>query len=338
MALMVNQKKVELYSVGFAKVLADNFFVNHDVIKGKDIASFSDIEQINFFIFENLFNKWNEEIAKLESPYFDYDEDKVQQALNDFMNALSFHISMKRDDFEPLLISAITDTIYFAVDPYSFIKEGYFSEDNGSLTLDEIKQLSKYIKINKSVVLDLVKELSTRRKESFTPSEIHTTFDEVYEKNEADLYTHVQLLTDLSKVKPLKETDLFDVTQDDDAEIEEEPKPSSNINEQLSDEDTPETLNEKFKSEEQNTLAATLQKSKITVIKSSIAIHQKYMFVNQLFEGDSQAFDSVIDELDNTTSLDEAKRLLAEKYQPKYNWEEDKKEYVELLKVVERKF
>src|SRR5687768_1925565 len=102
----VNLAAVEEYSQSYAKRLSNYFFIDHDHITGKEILKFSDIHQINLFIINGLFDQWQQETAHFKSPYFDYDAEEVREALKAFMDTVSRHIIIRKDEFEPLLVKA----------------------------------------------------------------------------------------------------------------------------------------------------------------------------------------------------------------------------------------
>ena len=116
----VNQSVLMQYSRSFAQKLTDYFFIDHQVIEGEEILKFCDIKQVNLLVIKLLFEKWQEETQKLRNPYFDYSRQDVQKALNNFMNILSQHISIRKDDFYVLVYEATKDALILALDPHLF--------------------------------------------------------------------------------------------------------------------------------------------------------------------------------------------------------------------------
>src|SRR5689334_9328591 len=101
-----NISAIELYSRKALKPMLERNF-GAKTINGQQILSFCQIEQVNLFILQLLFDKWKEETSKLESPFFDFQNEQVKKALTTFMNVLSQHILVKKEDFSPLLLQAI---------------------------------------------------------------------------------------------------------------------------------------------------------------------------------------------------------------------------------------
>ena len=62
------------------------------------------------------------------------------------------------------------------------------------------------------------------------------------------------------------------------------------------------------------------------------------MFENDLFSGDKDEFEMVVNYLDNCTSNKEAMEFINENYVEKKNWDLEKEEVVEFLTVVNKRF
>ena len=76
-------------------ILSDTFKSN-DKVDGEKLISLTNSRQVNSFLIRSLFNQWRSEVEQLESPYFDFKHEKVKEALKQFMNVLSNHISIDR--------------------------------------------------------------------------------------------------------------------------------------------------------------------------------------------------------------------------------------------------
>jgi len=109
------------------------------------------------------------------------------------------------------------------------------------------------------------------------------------------------------------------------------------LNQKLADETT-KTINEKFEKDESVTLADHHQQSKVTSIMEAISVNNRYMFVNDLFEGDKEEFTDAIERIEECESFDEAVEILVQEYARNYDWDMNSDEVKELLKVVFRKF
>ena len=98
-----------------------------------------------------------------------------------------------------------------------------------------------------------------------------------------------------------------------------------------------ESLADKLASRKDNSLAAKLEQSKITDLRQAIGINEKFLFINDLFEGNLSYYNKAIDELNSFQSLNGARTYLIE-LSVAYSWpsESAAKEKIHLL--IERKF
>ena len=88
---------------------------------------------------------------------------------------------------------------------------------------------------------------------------------------------------------------------------------------------------------EDNSLAAKLGKKKIKNLVNSIGINEKFLFTNELFEGNTEQFIKTINELNNLASFDEANGYLSNLVAVN-KWETEESSYLKLLALVERKY
>ena len=98
-----------------------------------------------------------------------------------------------------------------------------------------------------------------------------------------------------------------------------------------------ETLGETLKPSEKPAIADSLQKSGINDLREAIGINDKFLFVNELFNGDLEQYNKVIDELNSFSGLSGAQTYLAE-LQVQYQWTENSPAFQKLNSLLERKF
>ena len=103
------------YAEETAQELSDKFFQDKYILEGSDLMSFCSVKQINFFVLKVLFEEWEKETARLKSPYFDFEHQAVKDALDVFMEKLSFHIRIEKKHFMPLLQAAIEEALLLAL-------------------------------------------------------------------------------------------------------------------------------------------------------------------------------------------------------------------------------
>lgn len=80
-----------------------------------------------------------------------------------------------------------------------------------------------------------------------------------------------------------------------------------------------------------------LSNTRIENLKSTIGINDKFYFINELFSGNSQAYEDVIYTLNNFKRLDEAIQYTST-LKHKYEWSTETEAYQKLVHFLERKF
>jgi hypothetical protein len=154
-----NQLSIERYSTNLAKLLCDRYFATNQAINGQQLITFSPVKQINLFVIQELLLRWNQEMAHLKSPYFDFENQEVKEALVQFMNILSRRILVKRPHFEPLLSKAIADTLLWALDPAKVFEEKFLHIQD-EVSGQKLQAHLKYLDINKEYVKDFLAGLA----------------------------------------------------------------------------------------------------------------------------------------------------------------------------------
>lgn len=159
MEYTVNQQNIQKYAERLTNDLCRLFFVNKAFISGPEILSFNPESQLNLLIVKNIFLNWQKEALKLKSPYFDYEDEGVKQALKTFMNKLSNHIKVYRYDFEPLVTKSICDFILLSAAPQEFFTKEIESLASPKVPVTLLKEFSKYIRVNKFVMEQVVTDI-----------------------------------------------------------------------------------------------------------------------------------------------------------------------------------
>ena len=73
-------------------------------------------------------------------------------------------------------------------------------------------------------------------------------------------------------------------------------------------------------------------------LKSMITINQKFMFVNELFKGESKVFQETLEKVGTCNSYNEAINMLLDNYANRYDWDTDKEEVAEFFELISRLF
>lgn len=367
----ININFIDDYSRKVAIQLADEFFIAKPHASGTDLITFCKIDQINLFVLLALFEEWKKEFEKIESPYFNYKAHDVKDATEAFMNVLSRNIQVSKTAILPLLEKAITNTILIGASPTLYFKKNFLDHTAETFKTDSIKQTEKYFRINRFIVSELIKRLDERYLSETNKIELKNHWDAVLQ--ETSVEANYDILNYLTFVSPITENDIlvkaeesapFKPGKDESgtlsAELEPKLKTQSAKNPEKEDSNEPVLLNksgvnafgvplhEVFASQEKTTLNDTLKQESHTVadsvtdkvvdIRAVLTINQKYMFINELFKGESWEFDRAMNRLGTCNDYDTAINMLLDDFADKYHWDTDNEQVAELFDLVSKKY
>ncbi len=444
----LNEDFIEEYSEQFAATVCNTFFASRTHITGQQILSITPSKQVNFFVIKLLFNNWQDESKRLESPFFDYSSNEVKEAMLQFMNVLSRFIKVERMEFEILLQDAVRDTLFFIMSPNVYIEIEMDRKGTETLTEKSAKNIGKYLRIAKDefsadlmsqvgrdrddieldesiltddliqneisllneivpltlkkleegdeedefplpeidmdeeasgVHLDLDELETTSDEQDVEESEnVNATNEEIEEEGEVDEDTQdVQLedesaedMVDNEDEEGEKVTDLMAEEENDapdastsifseDVDDQYEDEPEENNDEDEGDEDEisknkPEIITNLDPDEEdeddedailntrfENPLVGSIaekHEADADSMLSAISLNHRYMFINELFDGEADLFAAAIHQVDNSKSFDDAVELLMQNYAKDFHWDMNSDEVKELLKIIFRRF
>ena len=144
-----------------AIALLDAAYAKKRTIAGTDLLGITSYRQTNLLLAHNLKNKWTEEANRLRSPYFDYEQKDVADALRRMLNTLSQHISIERADLVPLLQEAILETATLIDSPAAAITRMAEPLAKPAIKLTELQALAKYVTVHGDMLQALLKELAS---------------------------------------------------------------------------------------------------------------------------------------------------------------------------------
>jgi hypothetical protein len=370
---------IESYARQYAAKVCDDFFNRMTTINGQQILKLSNVAQVNMFVVSDLFERWKTDIETFKSPFFNFEHQEVKDALKTFMNAVSQHIMVKREDFEPMLANAVNRTLVLLLDPSKHFDDYVRDSPDFTLTKDRLAQLSKYTKINGHVSKALTDKLGEEQKVYVTTAlGWLNDISEAGEFENPDKYLEILSTTvPLHKEDLVKSTDkkvvqdnsalkmqqsFFDLDPDDE-ELDDEDAPLPTVaqvqarfeqegplpdvklpgldrlNDTFTD-DLP-TVNDLLKKEVISTgtpLSDLAFSRPIKSIVDGVSLNQKFVFIGRLFEGDINAYNKAVEDLDNCINFGDAKNLMNKALAPKYNWIMAAEEANDFLEVVGRKF
>lgn len=147
--------------------------------------------------------------------------------------------------------------------------------------------------------------------------------------------------------------DLAEEVPEDEPEIEEEEEiiiPEPLIVQEVKPEPTPEPVAEKpvenlgnlhpiygKLNSNDGTLAARLMTVRLDTLKGAFGFNERLQIIQELFGGSNEAFNQLIDQLEEIQSKDTARSLVSS-YATKYHWDVDSQLAIELIQKVERKY
>lgn len=98
------------------------------------------------------------------------------------------------------------------------------------------------------------------------------------------------------------------------------------------------TLKEKLTSSNTGkSVADKIHHQKIEDLKKAIGINEKFLFINELFEGSLASYNEHIEKINTSSSVDHA-RSIVDSLITKYNWDSEKEIVKKMMDLVERRF
>lgn len=370
-----NASEIQNYSNDFANLICEEFFNDKENILGSEIINLTEIKQLNLFIIKELYNQWQLETNKFRSPYFDFSDLEVQKALEEFMNVISRHIKIKSLDFESLLRRATKSTIDLFLDPKQFFNEEMRNLPDFKLTEYWLKANGKFYKdynwvlrelllklnglsfvyaneaidwINEILIIEKIEDHNSDLKDIIKI--IGQAVSDPFESKNTSFFDSFSLKDEPvnHKIKSDKVLEtIFKIKLDSKIEIKEDvnhleiiESKSSEVNLDLENSDEVLTLNESIQknNENGNSLSEFHQKRKIESIKGNISLNQKFLFINNLFGGETKSFANAIDELEICNTFNEAKEQMLKNYLPKFKWDLKSPEAEEFFDLLKRRY
>lgn len=100
--------------------------------------------------------------------------------------------------------------------------------------------------------------------------------------------------------------------------------------------DAEKTIADKLGSNDESSIADKMQQSQVNDLRQVIGINEKFLFINELFNGDMGKYNKVIDELNELSSQQGINAYLIE-LKIANRWNDENEAFVKLSKILERK-
>ncbi|WP_353722137.1 hypothetical protein [Dyadobacter sp. 676] len=366
----LNSIALNQYAARFTTTVLNEVYRSQDVVTGAGLLKLTPVRQVNLGILNRLFEEWKNNAEAFRSPYFDFSNEEVKSALEEFMNTASQHIAVKRADLEPLLSDSVKDSLKLLLTPATYFEDKIRAVADAEFTHAKAEQLVKYTHIHRGIAQALLGRLTDSGSDSVYQTQAVSWLYEF--KDNADLIDDVeQHLVQFAEVFPINVGELK-IQETGKAAAEKQHKHESFFDSAFSQlepstarpvapraepasavigeivakanaQPTPErdSLNNRFKvdlpkpSEDKSYGSVPVR---VESIAGSIPLGQRFMFVNQLFDRNSEHFDKAIYELDRVKSFEEAENLIWHRYASKYAWDVNGEAVTALLAIVKRKF
>ncbi len=111
---------------------------------------------------------------------------------------------------------------------------------------------------------------------------------------------------------------------------------SETLNEDVEDE--PASLNDRFKAQQNSTLADKIKVGGKKDLKELIDINDRFMFIQQLFGGSYLGFEEAMNEINRKSNLADAKQYIDKSIKSVYKWDDYSQEAQRFMTVLEEKF
>lgn len=340
----ISLEAISLYGDAYAEKVLKDFFGAHEKITGNQILSLCNVHQVNLFVIRELFRAWKEETKKVKSPYFDYENAEVKDALENFMGVLSKNILIDRAHFAPLLKKASSQALLVIFDPYDFYAITITGKNN-KLEVDAFREEIRYLKVNKAPLDRMLLRLEEKGIKEISGNEAFAELDHVLEEvNFApeDVEEYIQQFNAVVKFDPAQFYVPKNIVWQPPIEkkMEELPKKQEPVPAPVSAPPQPKvqttypSVNDKLQNQSRPTLVDNFKK--ITKIKDSLTINQKFMFTKVLFHGDFELFSKAVERIDQFDNLQAAVRYIESEHAD--TWDRDSEEFHEFMELVEMRF
>ena len=374
MTAQINGNYLEKYAISYSELVCDQFFSSRKFITGQEIIQLTPSTQVNFFIIKRLFELWQEELGKLKgSPYFDYRDIAVHEALTQFMNVLSRRIKVERTHVEGILQDAVQDAIQVATDPLTFFQNELAKAPAGKIN-EYLKENKKYFKWNESLVIGLIDKTGIGLDLESYQQAILANFQslKVSMDSPKELLASLgdTLVFDLEEYwgqsTGLEETE--EVTVPEFEAEEESPgfEPEEEVEEEVGVEEEEELIQLTEESiptpqpEKSEAIASTSATGKgldvahlqslfasesyrgmkgiLGELTDSLALNQRFMFTKELFDGNSDLLRHALKSVDESPSFEAAVELINARFVDELGWDIESEEVREFMQQVYRKF
>lgn len=358
---MIQPIAIEKYCDSLKDKIVFSTFNMATHIDGDGIKHLTPVPQINSFVMRKLFRKWREELQKLRSPFFDYENPEVKQALEDYMTTLSFHINIEKAHFEVLLKEALHDAFDYLENPIFFLQDRVFEGMGNRISTYEVKMRMRYFKLYPDEMASFLAHPKLQKPE-IRLDELLGVLEMEFEdcdtvKEEKEFVTQLHEVVPNNFVsfgasRPIDDRDKNDVSpfvnldrvHPEHQELQKPamPKPSAKLADRFNSNDQKEEQKPKLIHDVYLEQASKDDRSSelypISNLQKGITLHEKYFFIKELFGQDESLYVEAIAHIDELNTYDQAQDYLFDNFAQKYSWGEKQDALEQLFSLLSRRF
>jgi hypothetical protein len=198
--------------------------------------------------------------------------------------------------------------------------------ENGELSISELENMLKHSR-------DIHERITILRYKALTKAVIPNTAPKEVRK----AITKEAILNEISTKKEAikkEESSGFSLN----FEVKDNDSQRDIIDQINEDSSTDKSVNEQLSANKKATVAENLQKSKIEDLRKVIGLNQKFLFMNDLFEGEKAHYDYALNQINVTNTLEEANDFLENELATKFNWNLESSSAQSFKELIKRKF
>ena len=203
-----------------------------------------------------------------------------------------------------------------------------------SRTLHERIAVLQYLSFEKDVKVKEVKKQKKEPKKQQGSFQLNFGNPEITE-DANDEIGHELKTEDLHEDIPANQTNLLDAIEERVEDVDAEEDNRDLVEKKNLDNST--SINDTFASDtSKKTLADKLRRQPIQDLKSGIGLNQKFLFINDLFEGESEMFNAAINKINSFDTLPEAIAFINADLSS--SWDKENSSVLNFMDLVERRF
>lgn len=197
------------YSQRFSDHVTSKYFARNARVTSEAIMEVQPIRQVNLFVIKNLYDQWQQETARLRSPFFDYSNRQVQSALQSYMNTLSHHISLDKPTYIGLLEKSVAESLNLIFHPFDYYHGLLTEQGKDGVPAEYLKKVSKYIKTNNHILQHMLEVMEENNLDVLSKDRIMWLLDESLGRTNEDPVDVEPFLKEFSEIMPLKMEDVY---------------------------------------------------------------------------------------------------------------------------------